>query len=253
MRRHDFITVIAGAVAAWQLAAAIGFDGAARAASAVTASRAVMVYDSVSACNGVVLAQDLVLTAAHCIVGKVNLRIVGSVDDRLYALADVAAAEPHPRYAAEAASVDAAKVPLTVPDIALLKLSKPLRMAFGPALLATRRVAAGDRMEVVGRLVSRSGRETSTESAGMAVFAVTRVEDHMFVLADRPSYGEASRLGGCYGFSGAPVFAVRAGVPQLAGIMLGGDCGRVLVVTPIAPFRDWIAETAKRLGSSYAP
>src|SRR5262249_42921815 len=152
--------------------------------------------------------------------------------------ADVAAAELHPQYIAATAPV-----PLTVPDISLLSLLKPLPIPFGPALLATRKVAVGDRVEVVGRVASPRG-GSSTESAGMAVFAVTRVEDHLLVLADRPGYGEVSRLGGCHGFSGAPVFVIRAGVPQLAGILRAGDCGRYLVATPIEPFRDWLAETA---------
>jgi hypothetical protein len=119
-------------------------------------------------------------------------------------------------------------------------------MPFGPGLLATRKVAAGDRVEVVGR----SG---WTESAGMAVFAVMGADNHMLMLADRPGYGEASRLGGCYGFSGSPVFAIRTGIPQLAGIMRAGVCGFYLVATPIAPYRDWLAETAARLGSPFAP
>jgi hypothetical protein len=248
MRRRDIIKVIAESAAAWLLAATAQLDGAAMAVDAVTAPRAVMVYNSLGACNGVVLAQDFVLTAAHCIVGKVNFKIAGLIDDTLYSLADVAAAEPHPQYIATTAPV-----PLTVPDLALLRLLKPLPMPFGPALLATRKVAVGDRVEVVGRVAPPSSSRTSTESAGMAVFAVTRVENYMLVLADQPGYGEVSRLGGCYGFSGAPVFAIRTGVPQLAGIVRTGDCGRYVVVTPIAPFHDWIAETAKRLGSSFAP
>jgi hypothetical protein len=40
--------------------------------------------------------------------------------------------------------------------------------------------------------------------------------------------------------------------PQLAGIMRAGECGRYLVATPIAPYRDWLAETAARLGSPFA-
>ena len=181
------------------------------------------------------------LTAAHCIVGKTDLKIVGSVDDTLYTLADVAAAEPHPQYAAARA-----------PDLALLRLVKPLPTFFGPALLATRKVAVDDRVEVVGQIAPRPGR-TATESAGMAVFAVVRAGNQVLVLADQQGYGEASRLGACYGFSGSPVFTIRTGVPLLIGIVRSGDCGRTIDVTPIAPFRDWLSETAERLGSPFAP
>src|SRR5262245_3153862 len=184
VRRRDFIKVIAGSAAAWRLAATAQLDGAAMAVDAVTAPRAVMVYNALGACNGVVLAQDLVLTAAHCIVGKVNFKIVGLIDDTLYSLADVAATEPHPQYVATTAPVH-----LTVPDLALLRLVKTLPMPFGPALLATRKVAVGDRVEVVGRVAPRSGSTTATESAGMAVFAVTHVESYMLGLAV-PGYGE---------------------------------------------------------------
>ena len=237
--------LIPAAAAAWQLAAIAQFDGSALAVEAVTATRAVMVYGSFGACNGVVLAEDLVLTAAHCVVGRADFKIVGLIDDTLYSLADVAAAEPHPRYIAATAPA-----PVTVPDMALLRLGKPLPLPFGPALLATRKVDVGDRVEVVGRTASRGGK--STESAGMAVFAVMRVESYMLVLDNQPGYGEVNRIGGCYGFSGSPVFAIRTGVPLLAGIVRGGFCGDSIFVTPIAPFRDWLAETAKRLGSPFA-
>ncbi|MGE0038927.1 MAG: trypsin-like serine protease [Xanthobacteraceae bacterium] len=245
MRRRSLFIFIRAAATAWQFAAISQFDGSAMAVEAVTATRAVMVYGSFGACNGVVLAQDLVLTAAHCVVGRADFKIAGLIDDTLYSLADVAAAEPHPKYIAATAPA-----PVTVPDMALLSLVKPLPLPFGPALLATRKVAIGDRVEVVGRTAPWGGR--STESAGMAVFSVRRVDSHMLVLDNQPGYGEVNRLGGCYGFSGSPVFAIRTGVPLLAGIVRGGFCGDSIFVTPIPPFRDWLAKTAKRLGSPLA-
>src|SRR5262245_2342050 len=114
MRGCTLIKAIAGAIGAWQLAVTDQFDITARAVDAVTAPRAVVVRSSLGACNGAVLASDLVLTAAHCIVGAVNVRIAGLIDNTLYSLADVSATEPHPQYVATPGDV-----PLAGPDMAL--------------------------------------------------------------------------------------------------------------------------------------
>jgi len=243
-RPRNFIHLIAASIAAWQFAATAQLDGTAMAMDSVPVPRPVMVYHSRGACNGVVLAQDLVLTAAHCIVNRDNFKITGFIDNTLYSLADVAAAELHPQYIAPTATVPKA-------DLALLRLMKPLR-TFGPALLITRPVALGDRVEVVGREPPIGSSETPTERTDRAVFLVAGVESYTLSLVEQLGRGEVRRLGAwCYGFSGAPVFAIRARIPQLAGILRGGDCNGYLVATPIAPFREWIAESAKRLGSSF--
>src|SRR5262245_9663656 len=91
----------------------------------------VMVYmpERRGACSGVVLAQDLVLTAAHC-VGSADFKaggfIAGYIAGGLFRLANVAEVATHPKYSEAARET----------DLALLKLSAPLTTTFAPAIYA---------------------------------------------------------------------------------------------------------------------
>jgi hypothetical protein len=156
---------------AGSLACGHAIIGAAISAEAVTARYAVMVLGPRGACNGAVLAQDLVLTAAHCTTDA-NLKILGMIDGFLYTLADVQEASAHPRFGKGNPATQ------TWPDMALLKLRARLPINFGPALLATRAVAVGDRLEIVGRVVTSQRGAPASESAGMAVFTVTSTRNH---------------------------------------------------------------------------
>src|SRR5262245_2221203 len=91
----------------------------------------VMVYvpERRGACSGVVLAQDLVLTAAHC-VGSADFKaggfIAGYIAGGLFRLANIAEVVSHPKYSEAARET----------DLALLKLSAPLTTTFAPAIYA---------------------------------------------------------------------------------------------------------------------
>src|SRR5262249_61484920 len=119
-------------------APAAGLVGDASPAEWTIARPSVMVFTSGGACSGVVLAQDLVLTAAHCVVARTNVTIVGHLADVPYQLADVTEIATHPQFSWPTA------------DLALLKLSQPLPTAFAPAFLDKRSVVPGDRLIVVG-------------------------------------------------------------------------------------------------------
>src|SRR5882762_8129497 len=81
----------------------------------------VLVAGKKGRCSGVVLAQNIVLTAAHCILPDEKLRVGGNVsaDDRVppALLTDVEEIVKHPLYRREDAGS---------PDLAMLRLAKPL-------------------------------------------------------------------------------------------------------------------------------
>src|SRR5258708_27525692 len=92
-------------------APAAGIVGDAPSAEWTIARPTVMVFSSDGACSSVVLAQDFVLTAAHCVTSTGPFKIVGHLAAVPYQLADVTEIATHPQFSWPTA------------DLALLKLS----------------------------------------------------------------------------------------------------------------------------------
>ena len=198
----------------------------------------VMVFRPDGPCSGVVVAQDLVLTAAHCVVATSGFKIVGHLAAVPYHLADVTEVALHPQFSWPKFSWPAA-------DLALLKLSKELPTGFAPAFLDKRSVVLGDRLVVVGYGVGTQGDAYTAGRPRMATFVVTNTSDNLLTLRD--AAGDA--LSTCGGDSGAPAFIIRGGVPALAGVVSGGICADYSLVTPFSSYREWVWGTARRLGS----
>jgi len=198
----------------------------------------VMVYSARGRCSGVVVAQDLVLTAAHCLEAADKYKIVGHVDGKPQLLADVTELVSHPQF-------DRTTKPTTA-DLALLKLSKPLPIGFAPAFFAVRPVDTGDRLIVVGYGIAANNDRKSFGTPRMATLSVSNLTANLLVLTDR----SGNRIGGCSGDSGGPAFSIKGGVPALAGIVSAGNCRDTSFVIPSTPYRDWIRETARKLGSA---
>jgi|SRR5262249_35874781 len=198
---------------------------------------ALLVFSSRSGCSGVGLGRDLVLTAAHCVTSATNIKVAGPG----VGWTDVKEAVAHPQFSAGARPRA---------DLALLKLHKPLPAPFVPALLGARPVAAGERLIIAGYGLHDDG---TFGAARMTTLTVNRLYSNLLELNDRAAIGEFSKLGGCKGDSGGPAFAMR-GAPLLVGIMTGVFyCGGATFVTPVAPYGDWIMETAQQLGSQLGP
>ena len=180
------------------------------------------------------------LTAAHCVVSATNIKIAGPG----VGWTDVQEAVPHPQFSAGARPTA---------DIALLKLHKLLPAWLVPALLGGRPVAAGERLIVAGHGLAVPDDFWTFGTARMTTLTVSRFYYNLLELSDRAAIGEYAKLGSCKGDSGGPAFAIRSGAPLLIGIIVGGFCGGATFVTPVAPYRDWIVETAQQLGSQLGP
>jgi secreted trypsin-like serine protease len=182
-------------------------------------------------CTGVVVAQDIVLTAAHCLeAGK--LRIATSV--RTGTLSDVTRAMPHPDYkAAEHGS----------PDLAVLKLAKPLPGNFSPVHIEPRGVSEGADLVVAGY-----GKSADNDKGTNLVLrtVLQHVASRNSAYLTLTGVGD-SAAGAAPGDSGGPVFSYR-GLYALVAIMVGHS-GRYTVAIAIAPNYAWIRQTMEKLST----
>jgi S1-C subfamily serine protease len=204
-------------------------------------------------CSGVVIAQDLILTAAQCIHPGANYGIVGF--DRL-APKNVAKTVLHPEW--DPTAIQRHRVSA---DVALLKVTAPLPRTFIPVALAKSQVTTGSRVLVAGYGAAIPGDPKSMGTLRQAILVVAGNSSSLQVrLVDPSTRGETDGLGVCNGDSGGPVFDRRDGQLAVTGIVswstgaaLSAGCGGLTGVTPLERYRDWIVETAAAMGSVLGP
>jgi Trypsin len=224
-------------------------EGAGRAVVMLTGSHGTF-------CSGVALARDLALTAAHCVLPGATYKLVEFDATRQPALKDIANIARHPDFDA-----DAALRHRVTADVALVKLAAPLKVV--PAALAPAggAVAAGDRFVVAGYGVAVRGDGKTGGTVRAATLVATGQPGTLQIrLADPATKGERAGLGACTGDSGAPVYRDIDGALGVIGVVswstgpaLSDGCGGLTGVTPLARYRAWIVEHARRMGSPVSP
>jgi len=205
-------------------------------------------------CSGAAIAPELVLTAAHCLMGGGSVSVV-SLDTRFRARRHmVVAVLPHPTF-----------VPGTTPrtqpgaDLAVLRLAAPLPRDIEPVSLGGG-LWQGETVTMAGfglsaennKQTARRLRETPLVNAGSYT-----TQNTVKVAVDIEARGESPGAGACRGDSGGPVLRGGANSRDLVGIVSWSSgplnsrvrriCGGFTAITPISEYRSWISEASARL------
>jgi secreted trypsin-like serine protease len=250
----------AGPTLVWLLslcASAPAMVGGAPAGGPATVSTVMIVGSRGNFCTGTAIARDLVLTAAHCVLPGADYKLVEFDAQRQAKLRDVARIERHPQF-----NVDNYLKARVTADVALLKFAAPLS-AVSPATLMSGafKVAPGDVFIVAGMgLTVRGDGKTGGVARSVSLTTTGQPGTLQIRLFDPKTRGESAGLGACTGDSGAPVFQDISGRLVVIGVVSWSTgpkneagCGGLTGVTPLVRYRDWIAETAKKLGSPLTP
>jgi hypothetical protein len=204
-------------------------------------------------CTGSLIAQDLVLSAAHCVMPGADYKVIipGETPPRLL---DVRRTASHPQFNVAGILAHRASA-----DVALLQLAAPLPQTKAPAPLGSPAIPIqiGSRLTVAGIGVTRRGDGKSGGTIRAADLAVTGKPGTLQIrLTDPLTNNASSGLGACTGDSGAPAFEMQNGRAVIVGVVSwstgpnnSDGCGGLTGVTPLTLYREWIERTARSWGA----
>ncbi len=232
--------------------------GAQPAAGGVGRSVVMILGSGGTACTATAIARDLLLTAAHCVQPGSDYKLAASAPGERPVLKDVAGIERDPQF-------DLKRLfgHLATADVAVIKLAEPLPTKIPPVSLGAEEepLVVGDTFVVAGYGVTVRGDGRTGGIVRAATLVATGQPGSLQLrLVDPSTKGDTPGLGACAGDSGAPVFRNNDGRMVVIGVVswstgpkLGEGCGGLTGVTPLARYRTWIVDTARRLGSPLAP
>jgi secreted trypsin-like serine protease len=239
--------IIAFALIAHPASAIVG--GGAAPAESISRAVVTIIGSRGSFCSGSVIAQDLVLTAAHCVLPGAEYKVIvpGETPPRLLEIRRVAS---HPQFNVQSIMAHRASA-----DVALLQLAAPLPASKAPAPLGAPviPIAVGARLTIAGVGVTRRGDGKTGGTIRAADLAVTGKPGTLQIrLADPLANNVREGLGACTGDSGAPAFEMQGGRATIVGVVswsTGANntdgCGGLTGVTPLTLYREWILRTAR--------
>jgi secreted trypsin-like serine protease len=239
------------------IAPAAGLVGGARPADESLARHVVMVVGGHrTGCTGTAIAQNLILTAAHCVPPEERYGVFEAGASRRSKPNSVASVERHPLFSIETAFSGGETA-----DVALLKLAEPLTRRITPAPFATREYfPIGERFIVAGYGITEQAAGGYGTLRAATLMVVRHTASGALRLADPTTRGEMAGLGACNGDSGGPVLDDSSGRLALVGVVSwatdprrGAGCGGLTGVVPLPHFRDWLIEASMKLGSPVQP
>jgi hypothetical protein len=250
---HRCLLSLALALTATPAPAMVGGGGAP--AEAIARAIVTIIGSRGTFCTGSVIAQDLVLTAAHCVISGADYKIIipGETPPRLL---DVRRTASHPQFNVAGILAHRASA-----DVALLQLAAPLPVSKAPAPLGAPviPIQVGARFTVAGIGVTKRGDGKSGGTIRAAELAVTGKPGTLQIrLVDPLTNNLSAGLGACTGDSGAPVFEMQNGRAVIAGVVSWSTgpnntdgCGGLTGVTPLTLYREWILQTARAWGVGF--
>jgi Trypsin len=188
--------------------------GAPEASHSIARSVVMVVGSDKTFCSGVVIAQDLILTAAQCIHPATKYYIIGF--DAPKTLKNVASTIVHPDWDSSAYLKRRVSA-----DVALLKLAARLPPAYMPVALADPKVVTvGFQVTVAGYGQAIAGDLKTGGTLRAADLVVTGNPGALQIrLVDPDTKGELAGLGSCMGDSGGPVLDASDGRLAVLGMM----------------------------------
>ncbi|HZH53270.1 MAG TPA: trypsin-like serine protease [Microvirga sp.] len=202
------------------------------------ARRSVMVLSSNGGvCSAVVVAPDVVLTAAHCVTGAAEHRVHFRDEAGEPVLIEPAAKAVHPGYDAKAIEARRRSI-----DLALVRVPKPLPGRFETAVLSLGGLAKGETVTVGGWGLARRDDPKTTGTFRTAALKVIEPYGPSRILLWSQGAGA---MGACQGDSGGPMASGEAvvAITSWSSAAGGQDCGGITQGILVAPQRTWIDRT----------
>jgi trypsin len=248
------LTIVSSLAATLLASPALAIVGGGSAASDSVAHSVVTVVGSRgNFCTGALIAPDLVLTAAHCVLPGAAYKIV-DYSTKPAKLLDTRNVAAHPSFNLQTLLAHRATA-----DVALLQLTARAPSGTAPVTTGVPQIPieVGAPFTVVGMGVSIRGDGRSGGAIRAAGLVATGKPGTLQIrLVDALTQGARDGLGACTGDSGAPVFEGQQGKAVIIGVVSwstgannSAGCGGLTGVTPLTLYRDWIVQTARSWGA----